>query len=143
MDIMRRCDVISIAFSGDSPYVIPMSFGFEEADGQIVLYLHGAFEGEKITRMKRDPRVAFSMYTGNRVVESGKACEYTTTFESVCGTGRMKKAADADRRHGFDVLMAHYAPGRKLEYDEALMAATCVMRIDVDTLSGKRKRMPA
>ena len=143
LDIMRRCEAMSIAFSGDTPYVIPMSFGFEEKDGQLSIYLHGAFEGEKITRMQRDSRVAFSMFTGNRVVESGKACEYTTTYESICGSGRMVKVQDEERRHGLEVLMAHYAPGKTLEYDEKLMAMTCVMRIDVDELTGKRKRVPA
>ena len=142
LDIIRRCDVVSVAFSGEAPYVIPMSFGIEETDGQLRLYLHGAFEGEKISRIRRDGRVAFSMFTGNRVVESGKACEYTTTYESVCGTGVMSVVPEEERRHGLRVLMAHYASGRELEYDERMIAATCVMRIDVDTYSGKRKRMP-
>jgi len=142
LDIMQRCDVISIAFSGETPYVIPMSFGFEDVDGQLRIYLHGAFEGEKIERIRRDARVAFSMYTGNRVLESGKACAYTTTFESVCGAGNMRIIDGEEKRHGFDVLMAHYAPGKKLEFDDALMASTCVMRIDVKELTCKCKKMP-
>ena len=142
LDIIRRCEVVSVAFSGDTPYVIPMSFGFEEVQGQLVLYLHGAFEGEKMARIQRDARVAFSMFTGNRVVESGKACEYTTTFESVCGTGLMTVVTGEERRRGLRVLMAHYAPGKELEYDEKMIASTCVMRIDADCVSGKRKRLP-
>ena len=26
--IMARCDAVSVAFAGETPYVIPMSFGF-------------------------------------------------------------------------------------------------------------------
>lgn len=28
-DITKKCDAVSVAFAGETPYVIPMSFGFE------------------------------------------------------------------------------------------------------------------
>ena len=29
---MEKCDAVSVAFAGETPYVIPMSFGFEWTD---------------------------------------------------------------------------------------------------------------
>lgn len=40
--IMEKCDAVSVAFAGETPYVIPMSFGFEWTD-----------EGEKVSRMRQ------------------------------------------------------------------------------------------
>ena len=40
--IMEKCDAESVAFAGETPYVIPMSFGFEWTD-----------EGEKVSRMRQ------------------------------------------------------------------------------------------
>ena len=44
-DITKKCDAVSVAFAGETPYVIPMSFGFEWAG-----------EGEKVSRMRQNGR---------------------------------------------------------------------------------------
>ena len=41
-DITKKCDAVSVAFAGETPYVIPMSFGFEWAG-----------EGEKVSSMRQ------------------------------------------------------------------------------------------
>ena len=50
-EIMQRCDAVTLAFAGDAPYAVPVSFGFEEEDGRFSLYIHCAAEGEKLRRM--------------------------------------------------------------------------------------------
>ena len=78
-DILQRGQAASIACGGGAPYVIPMSYGFAREDGRFTLYLHGAGEGEKIERIKADPRAAFTVFTGNAVYGSGEtACSYST-----------------------------------------------------------------
>ena len=44
-DITKKCDAVSVAFAGETPYVIPMSFGFAWAG-----------EGEKVSRMRQNGR---------------------------------------------------------------------------------------
>ena len=44
-----------------------------------------------------------------------------------------------DKRRGIDVLMRHYAPGRALPVSEQVLARTCVLRLDVEQLCGKRR----
>ncbi|MFR8977958.1 MAG: hypothetical protein ACLVJB_09215, partial [Christensenellales bacterium] len=44
-DITKKCDAVSVAFAGETPYVIPMSFGFEWEG-----------EGEKVSRMRQNGR---------------------------------------------------------------------------------------
>ena len=44
-DITKKCDAVSVAFAGETPYVIPMSFGFEWAG-----------EDEKVSRVRQNGR---------------------------------------------------------------------------------------
>ena len=55
-DITKKCDAVSVAFAGETPYVIPMSFGFEWAG-----------EGEKVSRMRQNGRAlaAVSVWKNN------------------------------------------------------------------------------
>lgn len=136
--IMQACQAASIAFGG-APYVIPMSYGFAQENGRFTLYMHGAGEGEKIRRIQADPRAAFAMFTGNAICGSGDmACSYTTSFDSVCGSGTIRIVEDAqEKRAGLAAIMAHYAPGRAFDYDGKMLQATCVMALDVEAISGK------
>lgn len=137
--IMRACQAANIAFGGGAPYVIPMSYGFVQENGRFTLYMHGAGEGEKIERIKSDPRAAFVLFTGNAVYGSGEeACRYTTSFDSVCGSGTIRIVTDeTEKRAGLEAIMAHYAPGKVFEFDEKMLQATCVMALDVESISGK------
>ena len=137
--IMRACQAASIAFGGGAPYVIPMRYGFAQENGRFTLYMHGAGEGEKIRRIKADPRAAFAMFAGNAFHGSGDAaCSYTTSFDSVCGSGTIRIVTDeTEKRAGLEALMAHYAPERTFEFDEKTLRATCVMALDVEAITGK------
>ena len=136
---MQACQTASIAFGGGAPYVIPMSYGFAQSGGRFTLYMHGAGEGEKIRRIQADPRAAFAMFTGNAVYGSGDAaCSYTTSFDSVCGSGTIRIVTDeTEKRAGLEALMAHYAPERNFEFDGKTLHATCVMALDVEAITGK------
>ena len=126
--VMEKCDAVSVAFAGETPYVIPMSFGFEWTD-----------EGEKVSRMRRDDRVAFSMYTGTSVVGGATACAYSTTYESVCGSGRIAPLSGEEKRHALEVLMRQYAKDRTFTFDDRMLDAVNVWKIDVCQISGKRR----
>lgn len=137
-EIMNRCQAAAIAFAGDAPYVIPMSYGFVERDGHFTLYMHGAGEGEKIARAKANPRAAFTMFDGNAVYGSGDvACSYSTSFDSVCGEGAFRFAQGEEKAQGLAAIMAHYAPGRTFAFDEKMLDAATVLALDAEHICGK------
>ena len=138
-EILRRCDAVCVALAGDTPYAVPMSYGFEERDGRFALYLHGAPEGEKWTRARKDNRAAFAVYRTMGAIEGDTACAHSVAYESVCGSGTLHELTGEDKRRGLEVLMAHIAPGRTLPFDEAMTRATAVWRLDVERISGKRR----
>jgi nitroimidazol reductase NimA-like FMN-containing flavoprotein (pyridoxamine 5'-phosphate oxidase superfamily) len=119
---------------GDRPYVVPMHFGYADS----ALFLHGACKGRKISALKANPQVCFDVTDRYEVQPGSKACEFSTRFVSVIGHGRARFLDDpAQRRAALDVLMNKFAPG-PYEYRPGAEAATAVIRIDIDEITGKR-----
>ena len=136
--VLERGQAASIAFAGDAPYVIPMNYGYEERDGRFTLYLHGAAEGEKIRRAQADPRAAFTAYVNNRVYGTeGAGCSGTSSFDSVCGSGRLRFLEGEEKVRGLRMLMAHYASGRTFDFPEEMLRVTCVLALDAEQITGK------
>ena len=55
----------------------------------------------------------------------------------MCGSGRIRFLEDEDKRRALAAIMAHYAPGRAFTFDEKMIKATCVLALDVQTITGK------
>lgn len=141
-DIMKRCPVCHVAFSGDDyPYVIPLSFAFAEKNGGVILYFHSATEGHKLTLLARDPKVAFSMEATDVsvVTDDNMACRSTVFFESVCGTGEMYLLSEEEKRAGLIAIAERYRmKGGSCHILDAALERTTVMVLQVREISGKR-----
>ena len=134
-DILMRAQAMSLAFAGD-PYVIPMNYGFTFDGGEFKLYIHGANEGKKDDRMLTDPRVAFCIYTDNRVYRM-ESDEYTSSFDCVCGEGTVTMLRGKDKERALKAIMAHYAPGREFTFDARVLEHTMAAEIAVEKITGK------
>ena len=102
-DILMRAQAMSLAFAGD-PYVIPMNYGFTFDGGEFKLYIHGAKEGMKVDRMLEDPRVAFTVFTDNRVYRM-ESDEYTSSFDCVCGEGVATMLRGEEKARALSAIM--------------------------------------
>ena len=137
--ILRGCKYVTVAFhGGEYPYVVPMHFGTAEEDGALVLYFHGAQEGRKLALRAKDSRVAFSAVRlcENVPPKGGVACTATARFESVFGEGELSPVSGEDAERGLRVLLAQN--GMEGEISPAALAKTCVLRLVVRLLTGKR-----
>ena len=135
--ILDRSPVIRLGLNGENcPYVVPLSFGWEEREGQVLVYVHGATEGRRHTLLACDSRVAVEADSFTRYVEGpgGISCVY----ESVMGEGVAEAVTGAEALHGMDCILRHcgYAgyqcPGNA-------MAHTSLWRITLHNLTGKRR----
>ena len=138
MDILRRSPVLRLAMAdGGRPYVVPLSFGFE--DGAI--YFHCAREGLKMDILRKNPAVCFEATAKAELRPGTAACRYSFSFESVIGQGRaVIMEDDAGRRKGLDAIMAHYGAPPPCEYDEKSLALTCVVKIEIESMTGKKSK---
>lgn len=141
--LLRQGRVCHLAMCGQSgqvssdeaqPYVLPVNYGY--ADG--ALYVHGASKGRKADILRTNPRVAFSIVLSEELKAAGDGCEWTTYYVSLCGEGRAEVIEKGeDKALALTKFMEHYAPGPH-ELPAAAVAGTMVVRIAIESLSGKR-----
>ena len=123
---------------GGYGYGLPMSY---VADGDRI-YFHCAPEGEKLDAIRENDRVSFCVVDRTRVIPR----QFSTAYESVHLFGRIVVVgADEERLHALRLLIRKYSP-EYAEIGEKYIAAsfrrTVVLRLDIEHLAGKCKRIP-
>jgi len=133
--VLREAFVCRIGLAdGDWPYLVPMNFVY--ADGHV--YLHSAGEGRKIEILKRNNRVCFEAESGVELVRSERACDFGARYVSVIGIGTASFVTDlAGKSRILDLFMEKYAGGGGWSYPPAALRAVTVIRVDIETLTGK------
>ncbi|MEN6368154.1 MAG: pyridoxamine 5'-phosphate oxidase family protein [Thermotogota bacterium] len=132
--VLHAAPVCHLALcDGNRPYVVPMSYGY---DGES-LYFHCASEGRKLDVLRRNANACFEVEIGVEVTAREAACSWGLHYESVIGRGRLSIVEDPEeKRRGLAALMAHYGGSPGGISDDAVRSV-CVLRLDVDEVSGK------
>ena len=135
--IMAEALVCRIGLSDDrAPYVVPMNFGL----GENCLYLHCAKEGRKLDILRKNDRVCFEMDLLREIRKGLQACGWGARYDSVIGIGRAVFVADpAEKRAALDRIMDHYGAEGPFFYPDETLAQTVVIRIDIESISGKHR----
>ncbi len=139
LQVMRKCDVCRLALNdSDYPYILPLNFGMEVKNDQIILYFHGALEGKKYELIARDNRASFEMDCSHRLVtdSSNKSC--TMEYESVIGRGIIELVPDDKKYDALCVLMKHYHK-EDFPFNPAVIPKTIVFQLVVEQMTGKRR----
>ncbi len=140
--ILTRCDTVRIGFQGARyPYIVPVSFGAEMADGKPVIYFHCAREGLKLELLAASANVCVEgdIFIKTETTDHG----ITKRYESVIGFGACEIVSDTEEIiHGLRLLTEHYgyfdyplARCRGLEH-------LYVGKITLEEMTGKRN-LPA
>jgi hypothetical protein len=118
---------------GDRPYLVPITFALDGPD----LVLHSAPVGRKVELLRRNPAVCFEVEEGLAVEPGPTACDFTIRFRTVIGEGTAEFVEDlAERARLLALWSARFGAPTELSPQE--VARTCVIRIRVARLSGKR-----
>jgi nitroimidazol reductase NimA-like FMN-containing flavoprotein (pyridoxamine 5'-phosphate oxidase superfamily) len=117
----------------DRPYIVPLSFGY---DGN-ALYFHSALEGKKIDILRKNSMVCFECDIDGDPIQLDQGCNWSVRYKSVIGYGRASILEDADSKlRALDIIMRHYS-GESFEYPEEKVKKTAVIRVDIETVTGK------
>jgi nitroimidazol reductase NimA-like FMN-containing flavoprotein (pyridoxamine 5'-phosphate oxidase superfamily) len=132
LEAARVCRVAMV--DGDRPYLVPLSFALDGDD----LVLHSAAAGRKLDLLRRNPAVCFEVEEGVELAPAAAACDFTFRFRTVVGEGDVEFVEEeAERERLLAILAARYgAPAGPLP--EAELRRTCVLRVRVRALTGKR-----
>lgn len=139
VEVMGRCDVCRLGLNASEvPYILPLNFGMEVKNGQVVLYFHGAREGTKFDLIARDNRASFEMDCGHRLILDDEKQTCSMTYESIIGRGLIDTVRDSDRIRALKLIMAHYRQ-EDFPFREETAAVTTVFQLTVSEMTGKRR----
>ena len=140
IDIIKRCDVIRLAFNnGDYPYILPLNFGFEIKNDKVIFYLHSALEGTKVEIMRKDNRASFEMDTKHELQYYEEKGYCTMSYESVIGRGRIRILSEEEKMNALKKLMGHYHESEDTYFNPAAISRTLVYSLEVEEMTAKRK----
>ncbi len=145
MEIIADCDVCRLALNDDEyPYIIPLNFGAELADGKVTLYFHSALKGKKLDLIAADPRASFEMDSGHELCYSKERGYCTYAYESVAGSGTVTMLDDEQSKvHALGRLMEHYHRSEEAYYNPAAISRTAVYKLTADKVTAKRNTAPS
>lgn len=139
-EIISNCDCCRLGLNDNGKvYIVPLNFGFTEENGKYTFYFHGAKAGRKLDIIKVNDYVGFELDTNHRIYgKDDIACTYTSAFQSVIGTGRVKIIEDYDEKvKGLQELMKHTIKKTEWEFNEKMVNAVCVFKLETEELSCK------
>ena len=133
--------IIRVAFQDNEDiYIVPVNYGYTCTDGQYTFYFHGAKAGRKFELSKKNRKVCFEIDVRYKVLEAEMACDFSASFQSVIGTGTLCLVEDVDeKREGLNIFMRQIAKKKEWDYDEKMLEAVAVFRLDVEKLTCKAK----
>ena len=137
VDVLKRANTIRLGINGEPfPYVVPLSFGFEDNAGQLILYIHGAKEGFKHTLLDADNHVCIEADIFHQYVETAKG-GLTTEYESVIGFGIAEAVHGEEAVKGLDLICSHCGYDG-YGYDTKVLSVMRIYRIILSSITGKR-----
>lgn len=142
-EILDKGTVLHLGLvDGDEPYVVPMNYGYTLVDGKLTIYLHGATVGRKLDIMRVNPKIFFSIESDISPFEGRTACQYGTSYYSVMGKGTATILDKAeDKMNGLTLFMKTQT-GIDFEFNERLVSAVSVIRLDITEFTAKHRPKP-
>jgi nitroimidazol reductase NimA-like FMN-containing flavoprotein (pyridoxamine 5'-phosphate oxidase superfamily) len=133
--ILKAASILRLAMVDDNkPYIIPMNFGYRDG----ALYLHSAPEGRKIDLIKKNPNVCFEVDEIVHFRKAKLACDWGVEYKSVIGSGKAIFLYPLDeKQQAFHIIMAQYSD-REFEYSDEMLEKTIVIKIEIETMTGKK-----
>lgn len=133
LEVIKKCDCCRIGLvDGDEAYIVPLNFGYEVKEGQLILYFHGAKEGRKIEIIQNLKTATFEMDTKHELVEGTIACAFSYLYQCVMGKGELEIVTDNDEKVcGLTRLMEHYSKSSDWKFKQEHLDMISVFKITV------------
>ena len=136
--ILHRAQVCRIGLCYDNiPYIVPVCFGYRDN----CLYIHSAREGKKIEIIRKNDSVCFEVEVDVELLPNRLACDFAMRYRTVIGFGTAHIVEDVEQKiHALNILMDHYSEDRLHEYREKVIPKVAIIKIEIDSMTGKRSR---
>lgn len=132
--IINASLVCRLALSdGDQPYIVPLSFGYEDR----TLYFHSALEGKKIDILRKNNRICFEFDVNTEIIEAEKACKWGIKYQSVIGFGKAVLVENiVEKEKALNIIINHYS-NQNFQFPDKAIKKTAVIKIEIESMTGK------
>ena len=127
------------------PFLVTRNYVYDPIDH--VIYLHGAKKGRTYRNIQVNNKICFSISEMGRLLPADEALEVGVEYAGVVVFGRIQIVnGKKEAQHGLQLLLDKYFPHLKSGKDYKPITSesieiTAVMRIDIESWSGKEKRV--
>ncbi|TRX66220.1 pyridoxamine 5'-phosphate oxidase family protein [Carboxylicivirga sp. M1479] len=134
-EILSQSSICRLAIHDEPyPYLVPMNFGYRNN----ALYFHCATGGRKLDLLKQNNKVGFEIEYDSQLIKGDVACQWTTKYRSIIGTGEMNIITnDDEKREGFDIIMQQHGKHDNT-YIQAALDKALVLKLEINSLSAKQ-----
>ncbi|QQE11356.1 pyridoxamine 5'-phosphate oxidase family protein [Planctomycetota bacterium] len=123
---------------GDKPYVVPVDYGYEDG----CLFIHTAIEGKKLDCLRLNNHVCFEIDELKKTMTDDVPCKWSSMYQSIIGYGDVEFVEGGDaKRHGLDVIMRQHGAEGELDYRDAHVNATEILKVRIMEMTGKRSKV--
>ena len=139
-EIIKACNCCRLGLNDNGKvYIVPLNFGFTEENEKYTFYFHGAKTGRKLDIIKQNNYAGFELDTNHEIYTKGdKACDYTARFQSIIGNGKVTIIENSDEKiKALLELMKHNTGKSEWEFDERMIKAVTVFKLEVEEMSCK------
>ena len=140
-EFIAQEQVLRIAFYDDGDiYIVPVNYGYVYEQDMLSFFFHGAKAGRKYELGKSNPTVGFEIDGKYKLLENENACDFSANYQSVIGTGTLHLVEDEEEKIiGLNTIMKQTTGNATWSYDEKMLEAVAVFRLDVRKISCKAK----
>ena len=135
-ELLRRGEygVLAVIDEDGRPYGVPLNYVyFNDA-----VYVHCALQGKKLSAIEANPQACFTVVGNTQVLSE----QFATNYESVIVFGSASVVDAAEKEAALEAIIQRYS-AEYLEaghaYIEKFRAATQVVRLSVELITGKRR----
>lgn len=141
-EIIKCCKVVRLGLQDEEGiYIVPLNFGYQYEDNQLVFYFHSAKEGRKIDAIAVNPKVCIEMDCEHQLVEAETACAYGYSFLSIIGNGTAHFVTDREEKKMALSLLMRHQTGKEFAFTDEMTEAVCVFKVLVTSFTGKNRPM--
>lgn len=139
LEILKEGKFLHLSmFDDEYPYSVPVNYGFEYINDEIIFYIHSAKEGHKLNLISKNSKVFVNIETG---IESysgeDKPCKYSTNFSSFIGRGDAFIVNEVSEKVNALKILMKTQTGRDFEISEKMSNYVSIIKIVIKEFSAK------
>lgn len=141
LGVIKNCKVCRLGLRDEEgPYILPLSFGYEIENGQLILYFHSAREGRKLRAIRQESLVAFEMDGSHELRPAAEPCGWGCGYECLTGTGIAQEVLEPEEKCRALTLLMRHQSGKEFCFTPQQAATVAVIRLRVKSMTGKACR---